>query len=87
MFGTSPLKVRMEQIYEGSNVACHGLVEGALEIVRFDHAPRLHQTVSQLFVDFELVRHGWRDGREDLGLEIGVRPCVVEERHTGGRLG
>ena len=45
MFGTSPLKVRMEQIHERSNVAGHGVVEGSLEVVLFDHAPTLYQAV------------------------------------------
>jgi hypothetical protein len=45
VFGTSPLKVRMEQIHEGSDVTGRGLVEGALQIVFFDHPARLHQTV------------------------------------------
>jgi hypothetical protein len=35
----------MEQIHQGSNVAGHGVVEGALEVVRFHHAPRLYQAV------------------------------------------
>jgi hypothetical protein len=29
-FGTSPLKVTVEQIHEACNVAGHGVVEGAL---------------------------------------------------------
>ncbi len=46
MLGTSPLEIRVEQIHEESNVAGHSVVEGPLEIVRFDHAPRLYQAVA-----------------------------------------
>ena len=69
VFGTSPLKVRMEQIHEGSNVAGHGVVEGALQVVRFDHARRLYQAVVP---DVQRKRWGpaWMVGRrEDLGRE------------------
>jgi hypothetical protein len=35
----------MEQIHERSNVAGHGVVEGKLEVVCFDHPRRLYQAV------------------------------------------
>ncbi len=49
-FGTSPLKVTMEQIHKASNVAGYGVLEGALEVVCFDHAARLYQAVVQISV-------------------------------------
>ena len=74
LFGTSPLKVRMKQVYEGPDVAGHGLVEGALEVVRFEHAARLYQAVGPTVgglgvgsgVDGAMVG-------EDLGLESVLR--------------
>ena len=48
VFGTSPLKVRMEQIHERSNVARHGVVEGTLQVVRFEHALRYTRLSSQM---------------------------------------
>ena len=35
----------MEEIHEASNIAGHGVIEGALEVVRFGHASRLYQAV------------------------------------------
>jgi hypothetical protein len=73
VLGTSPLEVRMEQIHEGSDVAGHGLVEGALEIVRFDHAARLHRAQRRI------PPREHRSGRprrvcpsDDMGYPLGV---------------
>ena len=61
--GTPPLKVRMEQIHEGSNVAGHGVVEGALEVVLFDHAPRLYRSETQRCFWLDTPRGVARQGK------------------------
>ena len=63
VFGTSPLKVRMRQIHEGPDVASDGFVEGALEIVGFDHAPRLHRSESQRCFWLDTPRGVARQGK------------------------
>ena len=53
---------------KGSNVAGHGVVEGALEAVRFDRAPRLHQAVvPDVQSEAGGVRRGWWERRETSG--------------------